>query len=96
MPPRSRKTDDDSPEVTAEQFGRARPITDVWPAELVEGFVAQQRRRRGPQKAPTKQLISVRLDPDTLAAYKATGRGWQSRMGDDLAKAARKLKKISA
>jgi uncharacterized protein (DUF4415 family) len=35
---------------------------------------------RGPQKAPTKEMISLRVDRDVLAAYRATGPGWQARM----------------
>ncbi len=33
---------------------------------------------RGPQKAPTKQPISIRLSPDVLAHYRAKGKGWQT------------------
>lgn len=38
------------------------------------------RRLRGPQRAPVKQHISLRLDPDVIAKFRATGRGWQARM----------------
>lgn len=31
-----------------------------------------------------KQVLTIRLDPDLLAHYRATGKGWQSRMNDDL------------
>lgn len=34
-----------------------------------------------------KELISIRLDPDILAAYRKTGKGWQSKINDDLRKA---------
>ena len=40
--------------------------------------------QRGPQVAPTKQLVSVRYSPDVLAFFKASGAGWQSRMDDAL------------
>lgn len=39
---------------------------------------------RGPQKAPTKQQISIRLSRDVLDAWRATGPGWQSRIDDAL------------
>ena len=39
-------------------------------------------RGRGPQKAPTKVLISIRLDRDIVETLRATGRGWQSRIND--------------
>lgn len=41
-------------------------------------------RRRGPQKSPTKQLVSLRLDPDVVEAYRDSGPGWQARMNDTL------------
>lgn len=44
-------------------------------------------RRRGPGKKPSKIGVLLRLDPDTLAAWKATGRGWQTRMASLLAQA---------
>ena len=40
--------------------------------------------RRGPQKAPTKELISIRLSRDVLASYRATGPGWQGRIDEAL------------
>ena len=46
------------------------------------------RGQRGPQKAPTKQLISLRLDPDVLSHFQGTGAGWQTRINDILRKAA--------
>ena len=35
---------------------------------------------RGKQKAPTKISTTVRFDADVVEAFKATGRGWQTRM----------------
>jgi uncharacterized protein (DUF4415 family) len=40
------------------------------------------RRGRGPQKAPTKVPTTIRFDPDVLAALKATGKGWQTRVNE--------------
>lgn len=37
-------------------------------------------RRRGPQKAPKKQKIALRLAPDVVERYKATGPGWHQRI----------------
>ncbi len=42
---------------------------------------------RGPQKAPTKKLTSLRLSQDVLAHYKAKGKGWQAEMDHVLRKA---------
>ena len=33
---------------------------------------------------PTKELISLRIDQDVVAAYRATGPGWQARMNEAL------------
>lgn len=55
--------------------------------EAIELALAE-RRRRGGQRAPTKQQLTVRLDQDVVAYYKAGGRGWQSRLNADLRHAA--------
>jgi len=39
---------------------------------------------RGPQKAPTKQLVSLRLSRDVLTHYQSTGPGWQARIDQAL------------
>lgn len=41
-----------------------------------------KRRQRGPQKHPTKVPTTIRFDADVLAALKATGKGWQTRVND--------------
>jgi uncharacterized protein (DUF4415 family) len=73
----------DHPEWTRKELRQARPFREVFP-ELAEKI----RKARGPQKAPTKQLVSLRIDPDVLAKFKAGGEGWQSRMNAALRKAA--------
>lgn len=46
------------------------------------------RRSRGrPPVAKPLQQISVRLDPDVVAKFKATGKGWQTRINEVLKKA---------
>ena len=42
------------------------------------------RRGRGPQKAPTKVLTTIRLDADVIAFFRAQGEGYQSRINDAL------------
>jgi uncharacterized protein (DUF4415 family) len=39
---------------------------------------------RGPQKEPTKERITIRLSPDVLRSFRASGSGWQSRMDSAL------------
>ena len=39
---------------------------------------------RGPQKAPTKRPLAIRLSPDVVEFFKATGKGWQARIDEAL------------
>lgn len=78
------EADPDNPPLTAEDFARMRPSAEVAPE-----FVAKARRARGPQKAPTKEKVAIRLSPDVLAHFRATGEGWQVRIDEALRKAAK-------
>lgn len=79
--------------------GKDRPLTPREEAKWATGVMvngggyaavrkalAAKRKpgQRGPQVAPTKQLVSVRYSPEVLAFFKASGAGWQSRMDDAL------------
>jgi uncharacterized protein (DUF4415 family) len=75
----------DNPEWTRKDFAKARPF-----AEALPDLAASIRKGRGPNKAPTKKLVSLRLSGEVLEAYKAKGPGWQSRIDDDL----RRINKI--
>jgi uncharacterized protein (DUF4415 family) len=72
----------DFPEMTDEELAQLRPAEEVLPPELL----ANLRAHRGPQKAPTKVAVSIRLSQDVLAYYKAQGEKWQSRIDQDLRK----------
>jgi len=39
-----------------------------------------------------KEAVTMRLDRNVLRAYRATGRGWQSRINADLQRAVKRLK----
>lgn len=78
--------DPDNPELTEAQFAQARPFAEAFP-----DLAAMLRRGRGPQKAPVKRQVSLRLDRDVVERFKATGPGWQTRMNDALRRAARDL-----
>jgi uncharacterized protein (DUF4415 family) len=41
-------------------------------------------RQSGSLSAQTKQPVKLRLDPDVLAALRASGDGWQTRINDML------------
>ncbi len=66
----------------------AAELTDE-EAKRPMSFAEAMRRPRGrPAVESPRQQISVRLDPDLIAHYKALGKGWQTRLNDDLRKAA--------
>jgi len=49
----------------------------------VDAYFLEAKISRGPgrpRKAVTRKMVSLRMDPDLLAALRATGRGWQSRV----------------
>jgi uncharacterized protein (DUF4415 family) len=75
----------DNPEWTGKDFAKARPF-----AEALPELAASIRKGRGPNKAPTKKLVSLRLSRQVLEAYKAKGPNWQSRIDEDL----RRINKI--
>lgn len=76
------EADPDTLELDEEWFAKARPASEVHP-RVVERY----RRRRGRQRAPTKEHISIRLDADLAAHFRASGPGWQSRLNDVLRRA---------
>jgi uncharacterized protein (DUF4415 family) len=49
--------------------------------ELTDDMLARAVVKKGgrPRSANTRQLISLRLPPDVIARWRATGPGWQSR-----------------
>ncbi|MGA3373257.1 MAG: BrnA antitoxin family protein [Terracidiphilus sp.] len=59
-------------------------------ADLVRHGKLVRRGKRGPQAAPTKTLISLRLSPEVIRHFKATGRGWQTRIDSTLLESIKK------
>lgn len=57
-----------------------RPAT----AEEMDAAIAADLKRRGRPVGSGKTQIALRVDNDTLAAFKATGKGWQTRMNEAL------------
>jgi uncharacterized protein (DUF4415 family) len=88
------RPDAENPEWTAEDFQRARPALQVLPTQVVAA-IRRYRGQRGPQKTPTKEMISLRVDRDVVAAYRATGPGWQAKANDAL-RAGVSRKRVSA
>ncbi|NJM30482.1 MAG: BrnA antitoxin family protein [Rhizobiales bacterium] len=74
--------DDDAPELTDEWFARGKLYVDGKPI-----------RRGRPKGSGTKELVSLRLDKEALAAFRASGRGWQVRINDAVTRAAKRLQR---
>jgi uncharacterized protein (DUF4415 family) len=68
---------DDAPELTNDWFANA---------DLHQGDKLVRRGGR-PKKVAPKEAVNIRLDPDVLAHFRATGPGWQSRINVVLRKA---------
>ena len=55
--------------------------------ELTEAMLARAVVKKGgrPRSENPRQLISLRLPPEVIARWKASGPGWQTRMAERLA-----------
>jgi uncharacterized protein (DUF4415 family) len=82
------RADRENPAWTKETFGRARKAGDVLPEIFSKSTATKMLKPRGrPKSGKARTSISLRLPPDTLARWKATGPGWQTRMAEALRKA---------
>lgn len=79
MTKRAPLTDSDGEvrELTATDLRHFKPVAQAMSPELLKVMGIKP---RGPQKAPTKQATTIRLSPDVMTAFKATGTGWQTRI----------------
>jgi uncharacterized protein (DUF4415 family) len=77
----------DSPELTRAEIASLRPAREALPPAIFDALTRRKPGQRGSQKAPTKTLVSLRLDRDLVDALKAGGSGWQSRVNAMLRKA---------
>lgn len=77
----------DNPELTAEQLAEAKPFSEAFP-DFATAMDKEVAKRGRPALEKTKKPVTIRLDPDVVDAFKAAGKGWQSRMNDALRKAA--------
>jgi uncharacterized protein (DUF4415 family) len=67
--------DDENPELDEAWFKRAKPVHEVLQPTLLKKLGI-----RGPQKAPTKERITIRLSHDVVERFRSTGDGWQTRV----------------
>lgn len=70
-------TDGEVRQLTADDLKKFQPASKVLPTTLQEKVGM---RRRGPQKDPTKERITIRLSSSVVEDFRATGPGWQSRI----------------
>jgi uncharacterized protein (DUF4415 family) len=78
-------SDPDAPEATDEQLAQAKPFSEAFPA-----LADAMRKNVGgrPKLDNPKVAVSLRLDQEIVARFKASGPGWQTRMNDALREAA--------
>lgn len=67
-------------ELTAEDMKLFKPTAEVVPAKL---YKAMSKRGR-PRKDQPKVSTTVRLDSEVLDYFRATGKGWQTRLNEVL------------
>jgi uncharacterized protein (DUF4415 family) len=77
-------TDDEGEvrELTDEDFAHGIPFSALPLRE--QEILRSLKKLRGAQKSPTKQRITIRLSPDVVSKFRATGKGWQSRIDEAL------------
>jgi BrnA antitoxin of type II toxin-antitoxin system len=57
-------------------------VTESGGYPAVHAALVERRKRgqRGPGTRAAKEAINIRLSPDVLSAFRATGEGWQTRV----------------
>lgn len=75
---------DDAPEWTEDMFRRAA----IWHGDkLIRPATGTLTKPGRPKSDNPKQQVTLRLDADVLEKFRATGKGWQSRINAELRKA---------
>jgi uncharacterized protein (DUF4415 family) len=74
-------------ELTREDLRAFKPAAEALPGELLAVLPKRRRGERGPQKSPTKDQITLRLDRDIVQHFKSSGPGWQTRINRTLREA---------
>lgn len=72
--------DPDSRELDGKWFSEAKPASEAFAPEIYAALVAMKRPRGRPKADETKVFTAIRLDADLLETFKATGKGWQTRV----------------
>ncbi len=72
--------DVDARELDSEWHKGAKPASEAFAPEVYAALVAMKRPRGRPKADKTKVFTAIRLDADLLETFKATGKGWQTRV----------------
>ena len=74
--------DPDNPEWRPVDFARAEPAAKVLPRLFgkVDAAEMLKPKRGRPISASPKAHVNIRLDSDIVEQFRATGRGWQTRL----------------
>lgn len=73
----------DNPEWTEADFAKAKPFSEMFP----ELYASIRRSRGRPKVESPKEAVTLRVSPDTVAKFKATGKDWRARMARTLERA---------
>ena len=76
--------DDEDAEWTEDQFRRAAVYIG---GKLVKPANGTWTKAGRPLSENPKKQVTLRLDPDVVEKFRATGKGWQSRINAELRKA---------
>jgi uncharacterized protein (DUF4415 family) len=80
--PKSWVDPDDAPELNADFFEQGEWRIGEQPVSAEEGAAAMGKALSlgRPKSEKTKQALTVRYDTEVIEAFRATGKGWQTRM----------------
>jgi uncharacterized protein (DUF4415 family) len=78
----------DSPELTDEEIANMRPAKEVLPASFFQGLTEARKTRGRPKVEKPLVPVTLRLEPDVLEAFKASGKDWRGKMNEALRRAA--------
>lgn len=71
---------DDAPELTDDFFEQGEWKIGEQPVSAAEGAAELRKAIGRPKAETTKIALTVRYDAEVVEAFKATGKGWQTRM----------------
>ena len=73
-------TDDEGEvrEWTKKDFATAMTFSQL--PESLQEKLRSLKKQRGPQKSPTKEVVTMRLSQDVVEKLRASGPGWQTRV----------------